>query len=305
MKKQKLSLLVCLCSALFFVACSRERAPLGTPDNPVKLFFIPSVDAKAVQSSTKDVKAFFEKATGYSVHVSVPNSYIAVVEAFGTKRADVASINTFGYVLAHEKYGTEALLLAKRHGSDTYRSQIVVRADSGINSLEGLAGKKMAFVDPSSTSGYLLPLKTLRSKNIKPKETVFAGQHVNVITMVYQKQVDAGATFYSPPSNGRVEDARRLALTQFPDVVDKIKILQLSDPIPNDPIAFRKGMSAEMKEKFIVAFLAYVKTEKGAKFFDLYNITGFVRSSDKDYEPVRQMLRVLGTSALELMKKKN
>ncbi len=98
----------------------------------------------------------------------------AVVEAFGTKRADIAAINTFGYMLAHEKYGAEARLTVLRHGLATYQAMFVAKSDSKIKSIDDLAGKKIAFVDPASTSGYLLPLKMLKDKNISPKETVFA-----------------------------------------------------------------------------------------------------------------------------------
>jgi phosphonate transport system substrate-binding protein len=60
-------------------------------------------------------------------------------------------------------------------------------------------------------------------KGIQLKDSVFAMKHDSVITMMYQKQVDAGATFYSPPENGKIEDARRLVLQQYPDVEEKIK----------------------------------------------------------------------------------
>jgi ABC-type phosphate/phosphonate transport system substrate-binding protein len=51
---------------------------------------------------------------------------------------------------------------------------------------------EIAYVDPSSTSGFILPKALLDQKGIKPSESVFAMRHDNVVTMVYQKQVDAG-----------------------------------------------------------------------------------------------------------------
>src|SRR6185437_3716402 len=117
--------------------------------------------------------------------------------SFGTNRADVAALNTYGYIIAHEKYGAEARLITIRYGDSTYKAQFLARSDSGIKKLEDLNGKKIAFVDPASISGYLLPLKYLKDRGIKPKETMFAMRHDNVISMIYQHQVDAGATFYS------------------------------------------------------------------------------------------------------------
>ncbi len=286
------------------VACTMKRAELGSAKNPVKLFFTPSVDAKVLEDNSKAFKIFLETATPYKFEVSVPQSYVAVVEAFGTSRADVAAMNTFGYILAHEKYGAEARLTVIRHGLATYQAQFVAKADSKIKSIKDFKGKKIAFVDPVSTSGYLLPLKLLKDQGVEAKETVFAGKHDNVISMVYQGQVDGGATFYSPPFKGEIQDARRLVLTQYPDVEKKIKIIELSESIPNDPVIFRKDLPEEMKVKITDAFLKFVETPEGkAAFEKIYSVTELKRASDADYDSVRLMLKALGKSANELMKK--
>ena len=296
-------------AVLSITACTSRKAELGTAENPVKVHFVPSVDAKVIEDNSKLVKEYLEKNTPYKYEISIPQSFVAVVEAFGTKRADVAAINTFGYVMAHDKYGAEARLTVIRHGLPTYQSQFIVKADSKIKKLSDLTGKKVAFVDPASTSGYLLPLKTLKDQNIEPKETVFAMKHDSVVSMIYQGQVDAGATFYSPPSKDEkgkehIEDARRLVLTQYPDVEKKIKILELSAPIPNDPIIFRKGLTEEMKTKIVDGLMAFIATPEGKDAFNkIYGVTEFKRSTDADYEPVRKMLNDLGKNAADLMKK--
>lgn len=296
-----------LLGALFLVFALTgcvKKAELGTAANPVKLFFVPSVDAKVLETNAKVFKDYLEKETGYKFEVSIPQSFIAVVEAFGTKRADVAAINTFGYILAYEKYGAEARITVLRHGSPTYQSQFIAKADGPIKNLSDLSGKKVAFVDPASASGYLLPMKTLRDRKINPKETVFAMKHDSVVSMIYQGQVDAGATFYSPPSDAGIEDARRLVKTQYPDVEKKIKIVDLSDPIPNDPIVFRKEMPEEMKAKIVDAFLKFVATPEGKQAFkDIYSVDELKKATDKDYDAVRTMLTALGKSADELVKK--
>jgi len=233
-----------------------------------------------------------EEKTPFKFSITIPQSYITVVEAFGTGRADVSALNTFGYVLANKKYGAEARLTVIRNGLPTYRSQVLAHVDGPIKSLNDIQGKKMAFVDPASTSGYLLPLNELRKNNIRPKESVFAMKHDSVISMLYQGQVDAGATFYSPPApDGRIEDARRLVLKQYPDVMEKIKIITLTDSIPNDPIVFRKEMPEAMKETIQKAFLEFVATPEGkAAFRKIYGVTDLVKAKDEDYEPVRKLL---------------
>ncbi len=287
----------------FITSCSVKRAPLGTDKNPIKVFLIPSVDAQMLKDKAQDLKKGLEELTGYSIKLSVPSSYIAVVEAFGTKRADVAVMNTFGYLLAHKKYDVEAKLLVTRFGDTSYKSQIIARKDSKINSLSDIKGAKFAYVDPASASGYLLAKSLFKKKDIEPAETMFAQKHDSVVSMVYQGQVDAGATFYSPPIEGRIQDARRLVKTQFPDVEEKVKIVSLTDSIPNDPIIFRKDIETEMKTKLVEALKTYIATEKGKATFEaLYLVTGLVDVKDSHYDPVRKLLTELDVNIEKMVK---
>ena len=280
------------------------ESPLGSEKNPIKIFIIPSADVGVIASAGRDLVKELESLTPYKYTVAVPNSYVAVVEALGSKRADFAFFGTFPYLMAHEKYGVEALLIIGRHGLFTYRSQFVARADSDIKSLNDLNGKKLAFVDPSSTSGYILPSYELKKKKIKPSETIFAQRHDNVITMIYQKQVDAGATFYSSPVKGKMQDARRLVVTQYPNVENEIKIIQLSEEIPNEPFVVRKGVSNEIKAAITKAFSQSIKGVKGQSIFHkLGGITGFRKATNKDYEKIRTVLAATNSSAEKLMKK--
>ncbi len=306
LKSKRMIIISCVALgvAIAMSACTFKKAELGYEKNPIKLFFTPSVDAKVIEDNSKVFKAYLEKNTPYKFQVSVPQSYVAVVEAFGTKRADVAAMNTFGYILANEKYGTEARLTVLRHGAATYQSQFLAKSDSKIQTLEDFKGKKLAFVDPVSASGYLLPLKMLKDKGIEFKESTFAGKHDNVVSMIYQGQVDGGATFYSPPHDGEIQDARRLVKTQYPDVEKKVKIVTLSDGIPNDPIIFRKDMPEEMKTKIVDAFIQFVETPEGKLAFEkIYSVNALKKATDADYDSVRAILKTLGKSANDFMKK--
>jgi phosphonate transport system substrate-binding protein len=277
-------------------ACTHQRAELGSSENPIKFFLVPSVDVKLLEDTSKALKTFMEANTPYKYKISIPPSYIAVVEAFGTNRADVASLNTYGYIIAREKYGVEARLMTERFGERTYRAQFLARAGSGIKTLADLNGKKIAFVDPASISGYLLPMKYLNDRKIKPKETMFAMKHDNVVTMIYQGQVDAGATFYSPPAENQIQDARRLVKTQFPDVEEKVKIIALTSDIPNDPIIFRKDLPEAMVQKICDQLIKFAATQEGQRVLkQLSSVTGLVPTTDKDYDETRAAVKSLGS----------
>lgn len=298
-------LLLCL-ARISFQPLFEDRS-FGAAANPIRIALTPSVDARKVTGSADKLERFLERQTGYSFSIVVPTSYIAVVEAFGSGKADVAAINTFGYILANRKYGAEAALkVVRRDGETEYKGQFLAHVDSGIDSITGIQGKRFAFTDPSSTSGYILPRAILSRYHITPAEEVLAGKHDNVVTMIYQKQVDAGATYYSPPdkTTGEILDARARVVRQFPDVYDKVKIIGFTQSIPNDPIIFRRDFPADMQQKIIDALLAFQTTEEGRQaLFEIYSVEGLMPARDSDYDALRTILDEQKIQVEEVMKK--
>ncbi|MDD0853114.1 phosphate/phosphite/phosphonate ABC transporter substrate-binding protein [Halobacteriovorax sp. GB3] len=286
------------------VSCQKDEK-LGSQGNPIKLYFTPSVDADTIASNSTEFLMFLEKETGYFFKSGIPTNYIAVVEAFGSERADIAVMNSFGYLMANEKYGAEAKLKVLRYGHDYYQGQIIAHVDSGINSVADLEGKKFAFTDPSSTSGYMFPLKILKDNEVKLGNQTFAIKHDNVVTMIYQKQVDAGATYYSAASEtGEIRDARARVKTQFPDVEDKVKIITTTEKIPNDPFVFRKGLDKEVTTKFIAAVKKFIATKEGKDIFtNIYSVEGLVDTNDQEYDGLRGMIKALNLKTADLLKK--
>lgn len=314
--------------AAILVGCADKE--VGSKDRPFSMYFVPSVDAEDISSSSKDMEAFIEKYvsqglygkdTGFYVESAVPASYVSVVEAFGTKKADFAAFTTFAYVLAKDikGYDVEPLFTITRgaEGEEhTYKSQIITRADSGIEKLEDLSGKKFAFTDPASTSGYILPSQLFEREGIKLGETVFASKHDNVVTMVYQGQVDAGATYYSPPEkiekDGKqieeIRDARYRVMTQFPDVEKKVKIVTFSEEVPNEPWVIRSNLfkDAEKNKKvkglITEAISEFVKTEAGKEaLWTVSTAKGLMPTEPGTYDRVREMIMKSGTDVQALI----
>lgn len=284
-------------------ACQKEQ-PLGSQDNPVKLYFTPSVDAETIATNSDDFIKYLEAETGLYFKTGIPTNYVAVVEAFGSKRADIGVMNSFGYLLANQKYGAQAKLRVLRYGEDTYKGQIIAHVDSGIKEVKDLDNKKFAFTDSSSTSGYMFPLKIIKEAGVELGNTTFAIKHDNVVTMVYQKQVDAGATYYSPPAaDGTIRDARSRVKTQFPDVEDKVKVITITEPIPNDPFVFRKDLPKEITDKFIAALKKYIATPEGKQSFEnIYSVEGVVDTNDEAYNGLREMIDAIQLDIEKMVK---
>jgi phosphonate transport system substrate-binding protein len=224
------------------------------------------------------------------VVANVGTDFAAVREAMGAGQAHIGWLNTFNYVLAHEKYGVEAYLVTERFGSTTYAGQINVRADSGITTLEDLKGKVFCWVDPNSTSGYIIPRIMLQANGIDPDndfaQTVEAGSHDGVILAVYNGDCDAGASY---------DDARSTIEDDFPDVMDVVQVLATTTDIPNDSVSFIKDFPEEMRQQIVDALLAYSATDEGQEALNtLYNINALQPSSDSFYDGFRADLSKAG-----------
>lgn len=309
MKRSLLALALCL------AACS--DAPVGSAERPFTMYFVPSVDTETIALSADELTAFVARYVSRALHgtdgdfhveSAIPASYVAVVEAFATGRADFAALNTFSYILAKDikHYPVEALVSVVRGVDEiSYKAQILAHVDSGIDSIEDLAGKSFAYTDSASTAGYLLPSKLFEERGIELGETVFAMKHDNVVTMVYQRQVDAGATYYSPPKveivDGRevatIRDARARVKTQFPDVEEKVKIIGFTAETPNAPWVIRSNLSDDparqraITEAVREALLAFAATEEGRRSLEqLYDVTGLAPVDDTRYAEIREMV---------------
>ena len=206
--------------AVGLVACGAGEPELGTAENPIVMSFVPSGDTQDIIASGDTLATMLTEMTGLTVTANVGTDFSSVREAMCAGQAHIGWLNTFNYVLANEQCGVDAAMATSRFGASTYAGQIIVRADSGIETLADLNGKVMCWVDPASTSGYIIPRIMLAAEGIDPdtafSQTIEAGSHNNVVTQVYNGDCDAGATF---------ADARTGIEEEFPDVLEQVVVL--------------------------------------------------------------------------------
>jgi phosphonate transport system substrate-binding protein len=298
-KKRLISIaLVALLAPMVFAAGQAEPE-LGTEENPIVWAFVPSGDTQEISAGGQTVADMIFDMTGLVVEASVATEYAGVIEALQSDppSAHMASLATFAYVVAADRGVAEAELVAVRYGRPFYDGQIVAGADTGIETLADLEGKSFARPDPLSTSGWIIPSLTIRAAGVNPEtdftQIVDAGGHTGVITAVYNGDVDAGATFV---------DARGNIQEDFPDVMERVRVIQVSAPIPNDGVQFHPSVPAEMKEQIVEALLAIADTEEGAEALgQAYQWDALERHGDDFYDPFRQVLQAAGVDAAALM----
>jgi phosphonate transport system substrate-binding protein len=285
-----------LVAAIGLTGCG-GGADLGTEDNPIVWAFVPSGETQTVVTGAEEISALLTEETGLYFDVLVTTEYAGAVEAMcaDPAEAQMGSLNTFSYILANERCGVETELVAVRYGSPTYNGQIIANVNSGIQSLEDLEGKTFCRPDPLSTSGWIIPMLTMRAAGIDPDadiEVVDAGSHDAVVAAVYSGDCDAGATFVD--ARGNIEE-------DSPDVMEVVQVIETTADIPNDGVQFFPGMDEELKSQIVDALVAISETEEGKEALDTaYSWAGLEQHGDDFYDPFRQVLEASGMSIQEL-----
>ena len=184
------------------VATEPPMPTIGSPEHPIKVLFVPSVDANIITTGGEVMAAALNEATGLTFEVTVPTSYAATIEEMCASPADtMAFIPGLGYAIASQLCGVDVAFKAIRFGYPVYWAEYIVARDSEIQTLADLEGKTWGYGDQGSTSGYMVPTVELAEAGITPGEQVQTGGHNQTVTAVYNGEVDFGTVFYSVPLN--------------------------------------------------------------------------------------------------------
>jgi len=270
-------------------------AELGTAENPVVWVLTPSQDTQAVLAGAEGLAEYVEQETGIVIDTFVATDYTSQVEAMCSGEAHMGAINTFGYVRAADRGCADAALASVRFGASTYAGQIITQAGSDITGIEDMAGRSFCRPDPGSTSGWVIPSLLLLGAGIDPEadlsEIIDAGGHDAVVIAVYNGDCDAGSTFV---------DARTNVEEDFPDVREKVIVVQETAPIPNDSIAFAPDVPEALRTQIVDALMSLNDSEDGVALLNgLFSWAGLIEIDDTFYDGFRQQLEAAGLTAEE------
>lgn len=264
---------------------SGDAGAVGTADNPLVMTFVPSGEQETVTTGSEAINALLAAETGLVIESNVATSYAAAIEAMGAGNAHVGWLNTFNYLLAHEKFGVQPVLVAERFGTTSYASLVVANADAGIATLADLKGKSFCRAEALSTSGWVVPSVMLKGVGITEADltVVDSGNHDAVVAAVYAGQDCVAGAIY--------DDARDGSKETYPDVMDKVLVIATSDDIPNDNVSVIADLPADVVAKLTDGLMKIAATEDGAKALtDTYGIEKFQATDDTFYDGFRSML---------------
>jgi phosphonate transport system substrate-binding protein len=291
-KNRVLTLIVGIFIVLFIFLAQPNIQITGMATGDIttlKMGLIPADDSEEMLRNYEPIRAYLSEELNMPVEIQVTSDYTAAIEAMRAKHIDMAWFGPFSYILAADIAGAEAIVngVKETTGSATYKSVIIVNADSGIETLDDLKGRSFAFVDPASTSGNLIPRKMLIENGINPDKdfstSYFAGTHNAVQYAIANGRVDAGAS--GDNVHKRMVESGEIS-------ADVNKIIYESEPIPGSPIAVRGDLPEEFKLK-IQQVLIDMDKQTIHKIDGWGDIARYQKVSDSDFDVIRETAKLL------------
>jgi phosphonate transport system substrate-binding protein len=282
-----------LSAPVLLMACGN-----GDADNePLNVQFVPTNQDGSMEAQAAPFAEYLTEQLDREVNVTLATDYSAIVEAMASGQVDVGIMPPAAYVQAREQGSAEALLtseltaydeetgqLIEGETTETFKGEILVAADSEIQSLEDLEGANIASLNPSSASGYIYPVAELMDIGLEPEidYTVTTVSDIpSQMTAILNGQQDAAFVF---------QGARNVFQDALGDVdlFEELRVLYLTEgDIPNDAIAVHTDMDDDLKEQVREVFLNMPNDEAGQEAMSMWNHLNYNEANEEAYDTVK------------------
>lgn len=277
----------------FVAAAARAEAAPQT----VTIGYLPGEVANDLKSKGEELAVLIEKRTGIKVRTYVGSSYGDLVDKMGEKKIDFAFLSALSYVEVEQKTPVR-VLLKKVWDQGYYYSVLMTKKSSSLRKPIDLKGKRIAFVDEKSGSGYLYPQLLFRNLGLDSKKdfksVIFSGGHDKSVELLRKGEVDAIAIFAN--DNKGVDSA----WSHHKGRANEVRVLWSSAAIPNDPFCVRSDFYERFPKTTHDLMFGLIEMNEdavtGPELKRLLGVQSLMVATSQQYEPVREMYRALKKS---------
>ncbi len=293
------SLLLTACSGASEV--SAETAGPGGEDGVFTIAYAPNESTEQSTDARNGLAEELSAALGCEVEEIQASDYNAIIEALRTGKADMAYMGPLAIALGVERAGVEPIVMKADDGDPekaVYHSVLVTSsANTDINSIADIKGKTMAFVDPDSTSGNLVPtseiIQAFPEENLNSdllhtngeffEAVSYSGSHQAGLQAVVRGDVDV-----APISDQILESE----IANGNAAQEDVKIIHESDAIPAEAMVVAASVDEETKQLLTEFLTSY---DKEAYFTEVIKNEGarFIACDLSDYEPIIELNEVI------------
>lgn len=264
----------------------QEVAVLFKTGKELVFGFNPFTTPQIIKENYAPILESIAQKVGKVAKIIIVSDYDSLGRSLLNGTIDVGWFSPFAYVATKSKGNITPMVTTVVNNNSSYNGYIIARKDKLFTSLDSLQGKRFAFVDKQSASGYVYPRAMLLDAGKQPErffsETVFLGSHNRVIEAVLDGTVDAGATY-----SEAMEAARSKGL-----LTQDLVILAQSESIPKDAIAARPGFDEKLLADIKSTFVATNdKTSEQILLMKKIGLNGFIETQDEVYDIIRKVAK--------------
>lgn len=284
--------------------------PLGSQGNPIYLASVIEGDHPEASSALINLAQELSTKTGLTVQSVVSKDYKTLLLSLKLGKTHLAWLPPLTYIYAQEQGTAQVALVSNHLGVYRYGVQFIANTENGFtpyfdpiskqatgdaaHALVQFAGKRPCLVDPSSVSGYIVPLGILASESIQTLPPVLTQEDTAVIRVLYMKGIcDFGATFAVSGDPRTAE-----SLNDLPELLQKIPVIWQSDPvIPNLNLSFSTQVNTPIRVKLRDAILQIAEGPDGLDLLSRatqYEIDDLKAVDDSYYAELITFIDALG-----------
>lgn len=253
-----------LCGALAFSAMPALAETLS-------FGIVPQQSAKKLAKLWTPIVRHLSEKTGTTIRFATANNIPTFEERVRGGEYDIAYMNPYHYTVFSQKPGYDAIA---RQKNKRIKGIVVVKKDSGIQSLEELDKQKLAFPSPAAFAASVLPRAKMEQDGmeIEPK---YVSSHDSVYLGVSKGFFVAGGGVMRTFNN------------TAPEIREKLRVLWTTPTYTPHAIAVHPRVKPETIARLKQALLAMNTDPEGQRLLKTINFKGIELAQNSDWDDVR------------------
>jgi phosphonate transport system substrate-binding protein len=268
-----------ICIVLLSIILASNK--LAYAEESLILAVHPYLPSDVLTKKFTPIAKYLSSQIGIPIKVRIGSNYDEHIEYIGLNKVDIAYMGPASYVRMSDKFANKPILSRLEiNGNPWFQGNIIARKDSGITSIDGLKGKRIAYGDPNSTMSYIVPHYMLYKAGFFSdplSKYQFLHSHSNVAFGVLSGDFDAGAV--KPAVFKKFESEGLYTITKTPKIAEHLFVA-------------RNDLADWKIKKLQKAMLNMKNSNEGMTALKAIkkSITGLVKASKSDYENLREII---------------
>lgn len=247
-----------------------------------------AVSPTAILEGCRPFARYMSDKLGMNAKVEIIPDVNTMLNKLDDGSIDFGYVSNLDYVKLKKQRDVNPITKVVKGGTSTYNAILLVRKDSGINTLDDLKGKSIAYTSKNSSHGYLYPSILVKDKFHMPLEQFFG----KVVTTKKDPDGILSVLYKRADAVSASSQTYNILCLLMPRIKRDLKIISTSQPFVHGPMfSYEKNV----KDKTIITnykkhILEMDKVTEGKQVLLLFKIGGWTNATDTDYNPLRQML---------------